>query len=83
MTFNDKVREEYTVKGEHLVARAKELVHQGNVKRLIVKDESGQALIEVPLTVGIVGAMMLPVWVALGAMAALANNFTLEVETRE
>ncbi len=83
MTFNDKVREEYKVKGEHLVARAKELVHQGNVKRLIVKDESGQALIEVPLTVGIVGALMLPVWVALGAMAALANNFTLEVETRE
>jgi hypothetical protein len=83
MPFAMKVSEEYKVKGEHLVARAKELVHQGNVKRLIVKSEGGQTLMEVPLTVGIVGAVMLPVWVALGAIAALANNYTLEIETHE
>jgi hypothetical protein len=53
------------------------------VKRLIIRNDGGQALIEVPLNVGIVGAVMLPVWVALGAMAALANDYTIEVETHE
>ncbi len=83
MAIDMKVSEEYKVRGEHLVERAKELVHAGNVRRLIVKSEQGQTLIEIPLTMGIVGAMMLPVWVALGAIAALANNYTLEVVTRE
>lgn len=83
MSIDPKVSEEYKVKGAHLVERARELVHAGNVRRLIVKNEQGLTLIEIPLTVGIVGAMMLPVWVALGAIAALANHFTLEVVTRE
>jgi hypothetical protein len=83
MSIDGKVSEEFKVKGEHLVERAKELVHAGNVRRLIVKNEQGQTLIEIPLTMGIVGAVMLPVWVALGAIAALANHFTLEVVTRE
>ena len=83
MAIDMKVSEVYKVRGEHLVERAKELVHAGNVRRLIVKSEQGQTLIEIPLTMGIVGAMMLPVWVALGAIAALANNYTLEVVTRE
>lgn len=83
MAFDLKVSEEYTVKGEHLVAKAKELVHAGNVRRLIVKSEQGQTLIEIPLTLGVVGAMMLPVWVALGAIAALAKHYTLEVVTKD
>ena len=83
MTINPRVSEEFKVRGEQLVEKAKELVHAGNVKRLIVKNEEGRVLLEIPLSVGIVGAMMLPVWVALGAIAALANHFTLEVVTRE
>lgn len=83
MTINLKISEEYKVKGEQLVERAKELVHAGNVRRLIVKSEHGQTLLEVPLTLGIAGAMLLPVWVALGAIAALASHYTLEVVTRE
>jgi biotin synthase-like enzyme len=83
MSFSLKVRKEYKVKGEQLVEKAKELVHAGNVNRLIVKSEHGQTLLEVPVTVGIVGAMLVPVWVALGAMAALANHYTLEVETHD
>lgn len=83
MSLNPKVSEEYKVKGEQLVERARELVHAGNVRRLIVKSEQGQTLMEIPLTVGIVGAVMLPVWVALGAIAALASNYTLEVVKRE
>ncbi len=83
MTNEMRVSEEYKVKGEHLVERARELVRAGNVRRLIVKSEQGQTLIEIPLTMGIVGAMLLPVWVALGAIAALANDYTLEVVKRE
>jgi hypothetical protein len=83
VTINMKVSEEYKVRGEQLVERARELVRAGNVRRLIVKNEEGQTLIEIPLTMGIVGAMMVPVWVALGSIAALANHYTLEVVTKE
>ena len=72
--------EEHRVRGERLVARIRELVHQGNIRRIIVKDDRGQTLIEIPLTLGVVGAVLLPVWVALGAMAALAADFNLVVE---
>jgi hypothetical protein len=71
------------VKGEHLVDRAKELVHEGNIRRLIVKDEKDRTIIEVPLTIGVVGAVLLPVWAALGAIAALASHYTLVVEKHE
>ncbi len=72
--------EEHRVRGERLVARIRELVHQGNIRRIIVKDDRGRTLIEIPLTLGVVGAVLLPVWVALGAMAALAADFNLVVE---
>ena len=72
--------EEHRVRGERLVARIRELVHQGNIRRIIVKDDRGQTLIEIPLTLGVVGAVLLPVWVALCAMAALAADFNLVVE---
>lgn len=72
--------EEHRVRGERLVARIRELVHQGNIRRIIVKNDRGQPLIEIPLTLGVVGAVLLPVWVALGAMAALAADFNLVVE---
>ena len=73
--------EEHKVSGEGLVARVKELVHQGNIRRIIIKNDDGHTLMEVPLTVGVVGAVLLPVWVAIGALAALAANYTLVVET--
>ena len=72
--------EEFHVNGEELLAKIKNLVHQGNIRRIIVKDDRGQTLIEIPLTLGVVGAVLLPVWVALGAMAALAADFNLVVE---
>ena len=58
-------------------------VHEGNVRRIIVKDEKGQTFLEIPLGVGAVAAFFLPVLAALGAMAALASNFTLEVVRRD
>jgi hypothetical protein len=80
MTTAIRKLKEYRVHGDELVARAKELIHQGNVRRLIVKDEHGSTILEIPLTVGVVGAVLVPVWVALGAIAALAAKYTLVVE---
>jgi hypothetical protein len=72
--------EEQRVRGERLVARVKELIHEGNVRRIIVKNDQKQTILEIPLNVGVVGAVLLPALVALGAIAALAANYTLVVE---
>lgn len=74
--------EEHRVTGDGLVARVKELVRQGNIRRIIVKNDEGHTIIEIPLTVGVVGAFFLPLWVALGSIAALASHYTLVVEKR-
>ena len=79
----DSNTEEHRVTGEGLVARVKELVKEGNARRIIVKDEAGHTLLEIPLTFGVMGAFFLPVWVALGSIAALANHYTLVVEKRD
>ena len=75
--------EEIKIRGEEMLAKVKELVHEGNVRRLIIKNEEGTTLIEVPLTVGVIGAVLLPVWAAIGAIAALATDCTIVVERRE
>jgi hypothetical protein len=74
--------EEIRIRGEELLAKVKELVHEGNVRRLIIKNDEGTTLIEVPLTVGVIGAVLLPVWAAIGAIAALATDCTIVVERR-
>jgi hypothetical protein len=74
--------EEIRITGDELLAKAKELVREGNVRRLIIKNGEGTTLIEVPLTVGVIGAALLPVWVAIGAIAALATDCTIVVERR-
>ena len=77
----DNIRfEEFRVDGDALVGKIKEILHEGNVRRIIIKNEKGQVLIEVPMTIGVVGAIVLPVWAALGAIAALAANLTIVVE---
>lgn len=77
----EKVKyEEFRVDGDVLVAKIKEIIHAGNVRRIIIKNEKGETLIEFPLTVGVVGAVLLPVWAAIGAIAALAAKFTIVVE---
>ncbi|PKN92773.1 MAG: hypothetical protein CVU43_24895 [Chloroflexi bacterium HGW-Chloroflexi-5] len=74
---------EFKVKGEELLAKIKELLHQGNISRIIVKNEEGKVYLEIPVTVGVVGALILPVLAAIGALAALAANFTIEVIKRD
>lgn len=74
--------EEHRVPGDQLLARAKDLIHEGNVRRLIVKNEQGHTIIEVPLTMGVVGALLAPTLAAIGAIAAVAGHYTLVVERR-
>jgi hypothetical protein len=76
-------REEFEVTGDAVIAKIKEIIHEGNVRRITLKNEEGKTLIEIPLTLGVVGAVMLPVWAAIGAIAALAVNLTLVIEKVE
>ena len=76
-----KVRvEEFEVTGERLLATVKELVHQGNVRRVVIRNAKGVTLLEIPLVLGIAGAVFVPVWAAIGALAALLAKFTLVIE---
>ncbi len=72
--------EEHKISGESLLSKIKELVHQGNIRRIIIKNEEGRTLIEIPLSLGVVGIALAPVWAALGAIAALAAQLTVVVE---
>lgn len=76
-------REEYTVSSSNLVSRVKELLHEGNVTRVIVKDKAGKVLLEIPATVGVVGAVLVPWLAALGVVAALVAKCSIVVERRE
>lgn len=68
---------------DRVIDQIKELVHEGNVRRLIVKDRNGATVIEAPLTVGVVGAVLLPVWAAIAAIAAIVADATVVVERHE
>ncbi len=72
--------EKIDVKGGHLVAKVKELLHEGNVRRIIIKDADGKTVMEVPVTVGVVGLLVAPTIAAVGAVAALAADYSIEVE---
>lgn len=84
MAEEEKVwTEEIKVKGEALLGKVKELVREGNVRRIIIKNAEGQSVIEIPLTLGVVGAVLAPMLAAVGAVAALAADWSIEVERRE
>ncbi len=72
--------ESMEVKGDDLVGRIKEIVHEGNVRRIIIKNDEGEKLIELPVTVGVIGALLAPPLAAVGAVAALVAKCTIEVE---
>ena len=80
----EKVRtEEYRVSGEGLIAKVKELIHEGNIRRITIKNAEGQTIIEFPLTLGVVGAVLAPTLGAIGAIAALVTDCTIVVEKVE
>jgi len=78
--MENKFYEEFKVHSRDLVDKIKALIHEGNVRRIILKDEKGQTFLEIPLTVAAVGAMAAPILAAVGALAALVAHFTLVVE---
>ncbi len=80
----DRVREEqFRVTGDAVVTTIKDLLHEGNIRRITLKNDEGKVLFEIPLTVGVVGAILFPVWAAIGAVAALAAHLIIVVEKVE
>jgi hypothetical protein len=75
--------EEFRLNGGEILNKVKEIIHEGNVRRIILKDEHGKTFMEIPLTVGVVGAIVAPILAAVGAVAALASNLTIVVEKTE
>ncbi len=73
-------KEEFKVNGEDLLKQVKQLINEGNVRRIIIKNKDGKHLIELPLTIGVVGAVLAPVLAAVGAIAALVTECTIVVE---
>jgi hypothetical protein len=81
MTETNKT--EFKVTGEELLKKVKELIHEGNIRKVIIKNDKGVTFMEIPVTVGVIGAVLLPILAAVGALAALAANFTIEVVKKE
>lgn len=75
--------EEFRVEGEKIVSKIKELIHEGNIRRVIIKDKDGKILMEIPVTFGVVGVLLAPQLAALGAIAALLTEATIVVEKSE
>lgn len=73
-------KEEFNINGEQLLAKVKQVVNEGNVRRIIVKNKDGKVLVELPLTIGVVGVLLAPALAAIGAIAALVTECTLVVE---
>ena len=76
-------KEEFTVNGEELLGKVKQVIKEGNVRRISVKNKDGKTIIELPLTIGVVGAALAPILAAVGAIAALVTECTIVVERDE
>lgn len=83
MTEENIKKEEFKVSGDDVVEKLKKLVKEGNVRRIIIKNEEDKTLVEFPLTIGVVGAAFLPVLAAIGTIVALVTKCTIIVEKRE
>ena len=72
--------DEIKVAGGNLKAKLKELIHEGNVRRIVIRNPQGRTLLDLPLAAGVAGAALLPFWAAIGTIAALATDYTIGVE---
>lgn len=75
-------KEEFVISGDKVVAKVKELIKKGNARRIIIKNEKGETLIEIPLAIGAVGVLAAPIFAAVGALAALVTKCTIVVEKK-
>jgi len=80
--MDNTTKEEFKVSGEQVVSKVKQLVKEGNARKIIIKNESGETLIEFPLTIGAVGVVIAPTLAAVGALATLVTNCTIIVERK-
>ena len=80
MTDEKTWTEVFSINGEDLVSTIKKLVHEGNIRRIAIENKDGRVLLEVPLTLGVVGALLLPTLAALGALAAIVTECKIVVE---
>ena len=76
-------KESFSINGEALLKKVKELIEEGNVRKITITDKSGKEVMTFPLTIGVVGALLLPVLAAVGALAALIGECTITVEREE
>ena len=83
MTEQKFTTEEFRVEGEKLIPKMKELFHEGNIRRVIIKDKDGKTVMEIPVTLGVVGVLLAPQLAAIGAIAALITEATVVVEKAE
>jgi len=81
--MSSSFKETFTVKGEQLLKKIKELIEEGNVRKITIHDRTGKEIMSFPITVGVVGAVLAPVLAAIGAMAALIGECTISVEREE
>ena len=75
----DRMKEEFKVRSEEVIDKIRDLIHEGNVRKLIIKDEDGTVYLEIPVTIGVIGAVFAPVLAAVGAIAAMVANLKIEV----
>ena len=75
--------EEFRVNGDEILAKIKELIQEGNIRRILIKNEDGKTLIDIPLTVGVVGTIIAPQLAAIGAIASLVTNGTIVIERED
>jgi len=73
----------FNVAGDELLKKVKQLIHEGNVNRITIKNEEGQTYLEIPVTIGLIGAIIAPILAAVGALAALVARFKIEVIRKE
>jgi hypothetical protein len=85
MTIKTKTKksESFKVSGEDLLKKVKELIHEGNIRKISIEDKTGKAILILPLTIGVVGAVLAPPLAAIGAIAALLTECTIRVEREE
>jgi len=73
-------KESFSINGEHLLNKVKELIEEGNIRRITIADKTGKEIMSFPLTVGVVGVLLAPVFAAIGALAAMIGECTITVE---
>lgn len=78
-----KTTETFNVRGEDLLKKVKELIHEGNIRKITIKGKDGKTIVEFPLTIGVVGAVIAPVLAAVGAIAALVTECSITVEKNQ